>query len=363
MLLPLTTCTYRYVHFSRTFKNANKKNSGTDLVEGPNITPPLLSRPTFMSQLSVQPKQARRFCFTLNNPTEENHHELSDCFYSSGRVRFLLYQLERAPSTGTEHIQAYIEFNTQMRFRAVLQLLPHGVCLLASRGSANDNIEYCSKPDSRIDGPYIYGTPSIHRQGRRSDLHDALDILSTSSSVQEACQRDEFGPCYVKFHKGLERWAAMRKIPVYPVSGIRKKRVVVLWGDTGTGKTYTAYQCLRSLYPEEEPFFAPCNSGLWFDGYTGQKGVLFDDFRGEADKMPVTLFLRLTDQYPLQVQVKGGFVNWTPETIYFTMNQNPASLYSNEIGATRNAVQRRLQEVSELKERYVEPQVEEKKIE
>nr|WQA30148.1 MAG: rep protein [Cressdnaviricota sp.] len=60
---------------------------------------------------------------------------------------------------------------------------------------------------------------------------------------------------------------------------------------------------------------------MWFDGYTGQKRVIFDDFRPWWCEF--SWLLRLLDRYPIQVPVKGGFVNFIPEELIITTNKNP----------------------------------------
>lgn len=293
--------------------------------------------------------RARRFCFTLNNPSDEHHLELVDLAVSCPTVRYLVYQVERAPTSGTEHIQGYIELRDPLRFKAIVDLLPAGAHVESARASAKQNVLYCTKADTRANGPYEFGTPSFREQGRRSDLLDTVAALAKSRSLLEAIDGDEAKEaCYAKYSRGLQALASLKGKALRPPQPIRKKRVVCLWGPTGTGKTHTAYTSLQAAYPDEEPFIVPDNSGRWFDGYHGQSGVIFDDFRAEDDHMPVSLFLRITDQYPISVPIKGGFQPWKPEVIYLTSNRHPATFYSDQDPRTQAAVQRRLTEVSEL---------------
>ena len=39
--------------------------------------------------------------------------------------------------------------------------------------------------------------------------------------------------------------------------------------------------------------------------------------------MTRTDFLNITDRYPLQVEVKGDSIEWSPEEIWFTSNYDP----------------------------------------
>ena len=47
--------------------------------------------------------------------------------------------------------------------------------------------------------------------------------------------------------------------------------------------------------------------------------VLFDDIEASAC-LPISLFLKLTDRYPHQVPIKGGYITWKPKVIVFTSN-------------------------------------------
>lgn len=64
---------------------------------------------------------------------------------------------------------------------------------------------------------------------------------------------------------------------------------------------------------------------MWFDGYVGQTRVIFDDFRPWWCEF--SWLLRLLDRYPIQVPVKGGFVNFIPEEIIITTNKSPEDAF------------------------------------
>jgi hypothetical protein len=100
-------------------------------------------------------------------------------------------------------------------------------------------------------------------------------------------------------------------------------RVFVIVGAAGVGKTRYAYE--RSV--RQGGVWMSCASNLqWFDGYNGEANVIIDDFRGGAEYADL---LRVLDIYPLKVPVKGGFVDWTPTTIWITSNLHPDEWYPN----------------------------------
>ena len=60
----------------------------------------------------------------------------------------------------------------------------------------------------------------------------------------------------------------------------------------------------------------------WFDGYDGHDTAIFDDFRASVNRF--AYILRVLDRYPMDVPVKGGFVNWNPKYIVFTCPRPPS---------------------------------------
>ncbi len=59
------------------------------------------------------------------------------------------------------------------------------------------------------------------------------------------------------------------------------------------------------------------NLTKWWDGYSGQDAVVFDEFYGQ---LPYQFMLRVLDRYPLQVETKGGMAELTATNFYFTSN-------------------------------------------
>lgn len=109
------------------------------------------------------------------------------------------------------------------------------------------------------------------------------------------------------------------------------------WGSTGSGKTRAAFETMSqdNIYIQNGP---NCRNGaMWWDGYTGQKVVVLDDFRPWW--CPFSFLLRLLDRYPIQVQVKGGFVNFIPEQIIVTTPKNVEDTFTGEYRTPEDVAQ------------------------
>lgn len=100
-----------------------------------------------------------------------------------------------------------------------------------------------------------------------------------------------------------------------------KPQVVWIYGPTGTGKSALAFY----LCGEER--FRKVGELLWFDGYSGQPNVTFDDFRPENCKWD--FLLNLLDHYKVDdLPVKGGMAPWRPKLIVFTSPKHPMETFT-----------------------------------
>lgn len=202
-----------------------------------------------------------------------------------------------------------------MRFNAVRSLLDNAH-LETRRGTHEQAKIYCTKEESRVLGPFDFGDAPA--PGRRTDLERAKELLDNGASLL-----DVSGECfgtYLRYHVGIEKYRNMR----HPIRN-SKTRVEVHWGVAGAGKTYGVYD----NHGVENVFNMPRPNGnrtIWFDGYRPEthKVLLIDDFYGWA---PLNFMLQLLDAYPFQVQVKGGFIQFSCETIWITSNSDWETWY------------------------------------
>lgn len=86
-------------------------------------------------------KKSRGWCFTLNNPTEEEEKKILEltCKY--------VYQRERGEQ-GTEHLQGMLYWTNAVHFNAVKKILPRAH--IEKMRNLKQSVLYCSKDESRI---------------------------------------------------------------------------------------------------------------------------------------------------------------------------------------------------------------------
>lgn len=103
--------------------------------------------------------QGARWCFTLNNYTDEDVRRLS---VIGGDITYICFGKEVGDS-GTPHLQGLICFSKRHRFKKVSEIVGKQAHIELCR-NVNASIQYCKK-----DGDYVE-VGSISTQGSRNDL-------------------------------------------------------------------------------------------------------------------------------------------------------------------------------------------------
>ncbi len=243
-------------------------------------------------------KPGKTWCFTINNYTAEDTKLLENIECS-----YIVYGIEVGES-GTPHYQGCVTFRQTYRLSGLKKL--HKTAHWEKAIAKDAAINYCMK-----DGEYTIR--DNRAPGARNDITDFVSTLRQDGMRLAALSCPQV---FIKYSSGCMRFASLLNEP-------RTSPPVVkwLWGATGAGKTHYVYE------REKKDLWISGRNLEWFDGYTGQKAVLFDDFRGDFCTMHY--LLRLLDVYPLLVPFKGGFVDWSPERIYITAPHPPDHIYPN----------------------------------
>lgn len=269
---------------------------------------------------NVKPNAKRRWwCFTINNPTKYDLEQLNTL---CADVLYLTYGVETGEKEDTPHYQGYVELSAPQRFSWIKKRLSRAH-LEPRKGSRTQARDYCHKEDPE---PFEYGTWIEDRQGRRNDLvaiKRKIDEGATELDIFD----EHFGSA-IRYNRSFNRYRYLRfKYTATPV------KVYWIIGEAGSGKSRAAYQ----RYPRA---FRKRNS-KWWDGYDGEKVVIWDDYR-KTDDYTYEDLLQWLDCYPKSGECKGSTMALTYDTVVFTSDTHPM----HRIGQYDMQLARRIELVS-----------------
>lgn len=263
---------------------------------------------------------SRAWCVTWNNPGEVNILKArAGTLICPSQVRYAIFQLELG-ELETPHFQMYLEFEKPVRFSAIKKLLDQKVHCEPRKSTREKARDYCQKEDTRSEGPWEVGTWTGGGQGARSDLLSLLTLAKAGASALNAWEAAPeamarygraFNDCRLAYAMGKQR------------EGVQ---VHVFYGESGTGKTHDVEEKIKEHLDKGENVYRK-PPGQWWDGYSMEPVVVFDEFYGSS--LSYSEFLRCLDKYPMTVQIKGGTVPLHALTFYITSNAAPADWYPN----------------------------------
>lgn len=247
-------------------------------------------------------------CFDLDHWMVPDQHT---------NFKYLVYQVEIAPTTGQWHVQGYLELHRVARLTAVTAMFScelHIEPRVANRDQART---YCMKADTRVPGtePLEWGTWVPSKQGQRTDLVAAATTIRDSTSWANVVNNPDLFPIMARHGKWVEQiWA--NRVVAAPTQEIQlrdwqqqamsllsgpvvKRRVLWIWSyASGTGKTtFYDYVCTKKDV---------LAGGSWLNTiylYDGHPIVWFDRTRAESNSE------KATDEFysDLEKWSNGGF--------------------------------------------------------
>jgi len=274
------------------------------------------------------PNGARNWCGTLQLADETLDVETwFNRLFNDGIVKFATGQIERGHETEHAHLQFYIQCSKRLSLNQVKKMVNDKAHWEIARGTAQQCIDYCTKEDTRVVGPWAIGEAST--PGQRNDINHAADLVLQGNSMKEVA--GECPAVYIKYHRGLH---AFRNLMLYSTPRDLKDagpEVWIFWGDSGAGKTKRAFETWPDAYVK-------LTNSKWWDGYEGQDTVIFDDFKGSS--LSLHDFQRVIDRYPMRVETKGGSVELQAKRYVFTSNRHPSEWYSEEADPHKTVMRR-----------------------
>lgn len=227
---------------------------------------------------------ARTWLITRNNPEIPAQDYLKDLYEKTGAI-FVAGQLERGEE-GTPHIQAYMNFKQAVR---ITKITKYDKKIHAEKVKIDNGAhKYCMKEETRVEGPWEYGTKPVQRNNKE-------DWEEVRKMAKEGRLEDIPADIYIKHYGNLTRIMKDNM----KVQDSDHLRGIWIHGAPGTGKSRWAREQGLPFYPKL------CNK--WWDGYQGQELVIMDDI-GRDHKCLGQQLKIWTDRYGCILETKGGAI-------------------------------------------------------
>nr|QKV51232.1 putative replication associated protein [Crucivirus sp.] len=257
-------------------------------------------------------KRNRKFCFVINNPTENDWIDLEEIEF-----RYLCFEQEIGES-GTPHIQGYVHFKDAHTIRDLSKKLRRAAIFIA-RGTAAQNRAYCSKDNNGTFQEF----GEIPKQGQRNDklkMSDTIHMPETQIRELFPYQADKL----IANKKKLEVLRTPHRRCGDP------KLILYIIGDTGAGKSRLGHDFFVRLDKEDIAFDKIDCDGKFMAGYTqDRKPLLWDEFRDE--EISHKQFLKICDPwYNPNQNVKNDFAKIDTDVIIITSIIHPEDLYQDK---------------------------------
>lgn len=267
--------------------------------------------------------RSRDFLLTVPRQSAPSASALQQIFTEIS-VLSAVFQLEKGEKTDYEHWQIFLRFKNQKRFSTLKsQLTKNGLKtahIESRKGTVEQAIKYCSKAETRLDGPYFFGDKidTDTKKGERTDLQKLRDkVLIEGLSFDEILMEDETGSAarYVQYLRSLIRARDKRK-----TASFRRLSVMYLYGPAGVGKSRWALEnnVDKSVYRVSD-YSHP------FDAYDGEDVLILDEFDGS---MSLTLLLNILDGYSMELPARyeNKYARYT--SVVIISNRRLGDLYT-----------------------------------
>jgi len=268
--------------------------------------------------------QGKYWLWTLNNPTEE--HVPPNVWPD---VEYTIWQHERGQD-GTDHIQGYVCFTTNKRIQWLKEHCDERAHWeLRGKNSDHDSAKnYCSKQDTRVDGPWTHGDDSKipRKKGERMDLKRVHALITSGSTADDLMTNPDTFPVWCRNYRAIDRFILEKEPKRNWITFTQ-----VYWGVSGCGKTRRAHYeaSLKADGTVGEPYYVlrkPQGQAVYWDGYKGEAHVIIDEFYGWVPRTQMQL---ICDRYPAIVDYKGGARNLMAKKIWITSNEEPKDWWKN----------------------------------
>lgn len=249
--------------------------------------------------------RSRAFQFTINEI--EKYDTLIEIIKNLKSCDYYISCLEKAPTTGHEHIHLYVHFTNAYKINK--KILDLGVHIEICKGSPQQNIKYIEKDGNILDEYGIRPKQGMRTVGELKNIDNPDDLNYNEYNT------------WTKIHTVINNDIDIEDL-------YKEVEVYYIFGPSGIGKTEKSKQIVRD---NKDKYGTKVNmvkyeNGFW-NGIGNAKIAIYDEFRDSS--MKPSEFINFIDYNIHPLNIKGGSVINKYELIIITSVQNPELIYMN----------------------------------
>ncbi|MCI1218217.1 MULTISPECIES: hypothetical protein [Bifidobacterium] len=254
-------------------------------------------------------------------------------------------QLEEGGESGYQHYQLAIMNDIPVRFTTLQKAFP-GIHIEPRAGSRRQLFDYCTKEDTRVDGPFYGGDWADmdtilsrgENGGKRSDL-DAVRslIIDNGASLDDVLLNPDYAGSVSRCLPWVRSLIEARDKKRFGSSRVERE-VTYIYGPSGVGKTRGIEDAVGF---ENLCEVTDYRRDPW-QGYGTQDSIFLDEYDGQ---LPFDFMLKLMDSSPVYLPARYSNRLGQYTHVYIASNLPPTDLYSGVTDARRVAFYRRLDEI------------------
>ena len=258
---------------------------------------------------------AKRWCYTLNNPTAEPS-------ISEELVTYHVYG-EEVGESGTPHYQGFIIFKDKVNLNTLKCLIPRAHYEVA-KGTNSQAAIYCKKDGKFKEIGILPEDAGVKGGQATKERYEAAFKLAKCGELDTIdCD------LLIKHYRTFKQ---VRIDYVTEINPLDTTAGIWIYGDSGVGKSSYA----RKTYPGA--YVKNCNK--WWDGYQEEDNVIIDDFDDSHAVLGHHL-KRWADHYAFTAETKGGSLYIRPKKIIVTSQYRIEEIFKD--GPTAQALLRRFE--------------------
>jgi len=238
--------------------------------------------------------RSRGWCFTINNPTDEDHASIQKLVEDA---QYVIVGNE-VGSEGTPHLQGYCFYKNTTRFSRIKDILPRAH-IEKQKGNNIAAIDYCKKDEDYKE----WGIPP--ENNNQKEKWSSIIALAESGNLEAI--KSQHPRIYFQHFEKIQSFL-VREIMI--LDGELEHEW--WYGPTGTGKSSKVWN--------DHPIHYAKKKNKWWDGYRDQDVVVIEEWSPNFHMLGSELKI-WADRYPFPAEIKGGSLqNIRPKKIIVTSN-------------------------------------------